>query len=192
MPSFQKVVLTLLIASVSPLLFPATLVAQNPNAQPIQPVSDSHSPKPNLWIAKFSADSKAAAAVASTQAADASALNYSNLFNTVKTFETDAAQPAGTWCLAAKEVDYTGGSAAARALVGWGAGRAHITMEYTLTNPDGKAVWTGKITTKPSFWGASGALGAVQNQRQAMDEQGQKLTDALSKYLNPDQSNSKK
>lgn len=192
MARLGKVVFALLAAAVVTVAVPAALTAQNQSAQPVQPVSDQHSPKPNLWIAKFSADTKAAAAVAATQGSDAAALNYSNLFNTVKTFETDAAQPAGTWSLTAKEVDYAGGSAAARALVGWGAGRAHITMEYTLTNPEGKAVWTGKITTKPSFWGASGAFGAVQNQKQAMDEQGQKLTDALSKFFDSQESKTKK
>lgn len=195
MERFGKVLFVLLVATILFTTAPDTLSAQPQNpqtVQPVQPITDQHSPKPNLWIAKFAADTKAASAVAATQASDANALNYSNLFNTVKTFETDATQPAGTWSLTAKELEFTGGSAAARALVGWGAGRAHITMEYTLTDPEGKTVWTQKITTKPSFWGASGALGAVQNQHQAMDEQGQKLTNALSRFFDSAGSNSKK
>jgi len=59
-------------------------------------------------------------------------------------------------------------------------------MEYSLTDSTGKVVWAQKITTKPSFWGSAGTMGAVQNQKQAMDEQGQKLTEALSKFFNPD------
>jgi len=148
-----------------------------------QSQNQQQQPKRDLWIAKFTCDTKAAAAVGSTQVSDASALKYGNLFSSVKTFETDATQPAGTWMLAAKELDFSGGSTATRALVGFGAGRSHITLEYTLTDPDGKVVWTQKITTKPSFWGSAGALGAVQNQGQAMDEQAQKLTNALSKFF---------
>jgi Domain of unknown function (DUF4410) len=160
-----------------------------PQAQP--PVEPSHQAQPQaqsqtnrkLWIAKFSTDAKAASAVANIQASDAGALKYSNLFDSVKTFETDETQPAETWTLTAKELDFGGGSTATRALVGFGAGRAHITMEYTLIDPDKKVIWTQKITTKPSFWGSGGGFGAVQNQGQAMDEQAQKLTDALTKFF---------
>lgn len=137
----------------------------------------------NLWIAKFTCEPKAASAVASTQAGDSNALKYSSLFEKVTTFDTDAKQPEGTWSLSGKEVGFTGGSTAARALVGFGAGRASITMEYTLTDPSGKVAWTDKIKTKPSWWGSSGTMGAVQNQGAAEDEQAQKLTQALTKYF---------
>jgi len=186
MSRFRKLLFVFLAAATLSAVSAISLVAQGQNSQPAKPdTAQPDQPKPALWIAKFTADANAAAAVASTQASDANALNYSNLFSAVKTFATDATQPAGTWSLTARETDFSGGSTAARALVGWGAGRAHITMEYTLTDATGKVVWTQKITTKPSFWGASGELGAVQNQAQAMDEQGQKLTDALSKFFNP-------
>ncbi|MBW4038463.1 MAG: DUF4410 domain-containing protein [Acidobacteria bacterium] len=141
--------------------------------------------KRKLWIAKFNTDTNAAAAVANIQISEANALQYSELFSSVKTFATEDNQPDGTWTLEAKETSFSGGSAAARALVGWGAGRSHITMEYTLLDPDKKVAWTGTLTTKPSFWGSAGAVGAVQNQGQAVDEQAQKLIDALSKFFNP-------
>ena len=186
-----KLLLTLFAATLASTLFPIAVVAQDqkpPEAQPVKADQPQQVQKPGrtLWIAKFTADTKAAGAVASTQASDANALKYGNLFDAVKTFETDPTQPAGTWMLTGKETDFSGGSTATRALVGFGAGRSHITMEYTLTDPDGKVVWTQKITTKPSFWGSAGALGAVQNQGAAMDEQAQKLTNALNKFFNPD------
>lgn len=190
----SKLLLTLLTAALASTLFPIALPAQDQkpqDAQPAKPAQPQKQPKRALWIAKFTADTKAAAAVASTQASDANALKYGNLFDSVKTFETDSTQPAGSWSLTGKETDFSGGSTATRALVGFGAGRSHITMEYTLTDPDGKVVWTQKITTKPSFWGASGTLGAVQDQHQATDEQGQKLTDALSRFFNPAQGKTK-
>lgn len=137
----------------------------------------------SLWIAKFTCETKAASAVAATQHHDSDALKYSSLFDGVTTFETDATQPQGTWALTANEVDYSGGSTAARALVGWGAGRASITMEYKLSDPSGKVVWTQKVKTRPSWWGSSGTLGAVQNQGAAVDEQAQKLTDSLAKFF---------
>lgn len=155
--------------------------------QPQQPQAQSQPQPPpqprNLWIAKFTCDTKAASAVAATQRNDSDALQYSNLFNGVTTFNTSATQPQGTWSLTANEVDFSGGSTAERAIIGWGSGRASITIEYTLTDPSGKAVWTQKIKTKPSFWGASGELGAVQNQGAAVDDQAQKLVDALTKYF---------
>lgn len=137
----------------------------------------------SLWIAKFECDTKAAQAVASTQHADADALQYSNLFTAVTTFSTQPSSPAGAWTLTGKELDYSGGSTAARALVGWGAGRAHLIMEYDLHDPSGKIVWTKKLKTEPSFWGSSGALGSVQNQGAASQKQGQDLVDALAKFL---------
>lgn len=183
---FQLLLLTTALVSA---LLPVTVSAQEqkPEAKSATPDEaqspDQQQPKRNLWIAKFTGDAKAAAAIGSTQASDINALKYGNLFDSVKTFDSDATQPAGSWMLAAKELDFSGGSTAARALVGFGAGRSHITMEYTLTDPDGKVVWTQKITTKPSFWGSAGAMGAVQNQGAAMDEQAQKLIDALNKFF---------
>lgn len=174
---------------------PSEAQAQQPTqAQPSQPeaVAQPLPQKRNLWIAKFSTDTKAAAAVGAIQASDASALNYSNLFDSVKTFETAATQPEGTWLLTGKELDFSGGSTAKRALIGFGSGRAHITMEYTLYDPAQKVAWTQKITTKPSFWGSAGAMGAVQNQGKAMDEQGQKLINALSKFFAPAAAKAKK
>ena len=146
----------------------------------------------NLWIDKFSAETKAASAVASVQTSTANALKYSNLFSSVKTFDTDATQPEGTWSLTAKEVGFSGGSTAKRALIGFGSGRAKITMEYTLTDASKKAVWTKRITTKPSYWGAAGAMGAVQSQSGAVDEQAQKLVDALTRFFAPDKETAKK
>ena len=137
----------------------------------------------NLWIAKYEAEVKAASAVASIQVSTVNALKYSNLFASVKTFESDATQPEGTWTLSAKEIEFSGGSAAKRALVGFGSGRAKVTMEYSLYDTSKKLVWTMKIKTKANFWGAA-ALGAAQDQGKAMDEQGQKLTDALAEFFN--------
>ena len=136
-----------------------------------------------LWIGKFTGEAKAASAVGATQGGDTNALKYSNLFYSVTTFETDAKQPEGTWSLTANETDYKQGSAAERVLVGMGSGRAVIEMEYKLTNPAGQVVWTQKFRTKPSFWGGSGAMGGVQNQGAAEDEQAKKLIDGLSKYF---------
>lgn len=137
----------------------------------------------NLWVAKFEGETKAASAVAAVQASDENGLKYSNLFGQVTAFDASPTQPAGSWSLTAKELDFSGGSAAARALVGYGAGRAHIEMQYELRDPEGKTVWTQKIKTKPSFWGATGAVGAVQNQGQAESDQAQKLIDALGKFF---------
>ncbi len=120
------------------------------------------------------------------------ALNYSSLFSAIASFDTTPQQPAGTWSLTANEVEYKAGSAAERTLVGLGAGRASITMEYKLTNDANQVVWTQQIKTEPSFWGASGAQGAVQNQGAAVDEQAQKLTQALTKYFNPSAPKEKK
>jgi len=184
----SKFLLPLLIATFASTLLPVAIAAQDqasPGAQLAQAAQPPVQTKRVLWIAKFSANAKASGAVASTQISDANALKYSNLFDSVTTFETEVTQPAGTWSLAAKETDYSGGSTATRALVGFGAGRAHITMEYTLTDPDGKVVWTHKITTKPSFWGSVGYTGAVQNQGEAMDEQAQKLISELSRVFAP-------
>ena len=136
-----------------------------------------------LWIAKFTGETKAASALAATQAGDTNALKYSNLFDNLTTFETDAKQPEGTWSLTANETEFKQGSTAERVLVGFGSGRAVIEIEYKLTNPAGQVVWTQKFRTKPSFWGSSGAMGGVQNQGVAEDEQAKKLIAALSKYF---------
>lgn len=158
--------------------FAASATAQQQQAP--QPQAVLHR---NLWIAKFTCDTKAASAVAATQRHDSDGLEYSNLFDSVTTFANDATPPKGAWSLTAKEVDFGSGSTAERALIGYGAGRAHITMEYKLADPSGKVVWTGKIKTKPSWWGSSGTFGAVQNQSAAEDQQAEKLIEALSKYF---------
>lgn len=173
-----------------PVLFAALvaiiLCARGPSAQEapsnltVTPAQDA--PR-NLWIAKFSCDTKAAMATAASQNGVTNALKYSNLFANVKTFETDATKPEGTWSLTAKEIDFSGGSAATRALVGLGSGRSHIEIEYSLADPTGKVVWTAKIKTKPSWWGSAGVTGAIQNQGAALDAQGQKVTEALAKYF---------
>lgn len=185
--------ITLVTAALAVALYPAALAAQHNQPQPSQqaePASAASAAqaanpqvgKPDLWIAQFEAESKAAAAVASIQVSTANALKYSNLFGSVKTFESDAKQPEGTWTLTGKEIEFSGGSAAKRALVGFGSGRAKVTMEYTLYDGAKKAVWTKKISTKANFWGAA-ALGAGQDQGKAMSEQGQKLTDALAQFF---------
>ncbi|HEU5458054.1 MAG TPA: DUF4410 domain-containing protein [Terracidiphilus sp.] len=189
---------SLVIAALAVTLYPAAAAAQQDQPQQTQQAepataasavqaatANPKADKPDLWIAKYEADTKAASAVASIQASTANALKYSNLFDSVKTFETDSAQPEGTWTLTGKETEFSGGSAAKRALVGFGSGRSKVTMEYTLYDAAKKAVWTKKITTKANFWGAA-ALGAAQDQGKAMDEQGQKLTDALAQFFSSD------
>ena len=141
-------------------------------------------PAMNLWIAKFECDPKAAQAVAGSQQADFAALQYSNLFSVVTLFSSQPTAPAGAWTLTAKELDFAGGSAAERALVGWGSGRAHLVMLYELHDPSGKVVWSQKLKTEPSFWGSTGYTGPVQNQGAAWGKQGQALVDALQKYFN--------
>lgn len=136
-----------------------------------------------LWIAKFSCEPKAAAAVASVQQSDTAALQYSNLFSTVDSFTTDSKQPEGSWSLSAKETSFSGGSTAKRVMIGFGSGRAHLEMTYQLRNPKGEVVWTEKIKSEPSFWSSSGTVGAIQNQDPAITKQSEKLVDALSKFL---------
>lgn len=136
-----------------------------------------------LWFAKFAGQTKAVAAIASVQQSDLAALQQSTLFSKVSSFSTEANQPAGTWMLSGKEIDYSGGSAAKRVMLGFGAGRAHIVMQYKLSNPNGKVVWTEKIKTEPSFWTSAGAAGAAQNQRVAFTKQAQQLLNGLSKFF---------
>ncbi len=169
----------------SPTLISVAVFVAGAGAQQSQQPQPQQQPAPhrNLWIAKFTCDTKAASAVAATQHHVSDALEYSNLFDTVSTFDKDATEPQGSWSLAANEVDFSGGSTAERALIGYGAGRASITMEYKLSEPSGKVVWTAKFKTKPSWWGASGELGAVQNQGAAEDQQAEKLIAGLSKYF---------
>jgi hypothetical protein len=134
-----------------------------------------------LWIAKFTCETNAAAAVASTQVGVNNALKFSNIFDSVETYENNQKQPDGAWVLSSKETDFSGGNAAARALIGYGTGRAHIEMEYTLTDPTGKNVFTQRIRTKPPWsWGG---LGANQDQGIAANEQAQKVTDMLAKFF---------
>lgn len=146
----------------------------------------SAAPQPGarqLWIAKFTGDDKAAAAIAGAQQDDLGALRQSSLFSKVTSFSTDATQPAGTWSLSANEVSYSGGSTAKRVVVGYGTGRAHLELEYKLTNPAGTVVWIKKIKTEPSFWSSTGAVGGVQDQAAAIDKQPQRLLDELSKFF---------
>jgi hypothetical protein len=136
-----------------------------------------------LWIAKFTGEDKAAAAIAAAQQDDVGALRQSSLFSKVTSFSTDATQPAGTWLLSANEVGYSGGSTAKRVIVGYGTGRAHLELEYKLANPTGTVVWTKRIKTEPSFWSSTGAVGGVQDQAAAVDKQPQKLLDELAKFF---------
>jgi hypothetical protein len=137
----------------------------------------------NLWIAQFTCEPKAAAAVASIQQSDAAALQYSGLFKSITSFTSDSKQPAGTWSLSATETSYSGGSTAKRVMVGFGTGRAHVVMRYELRDPGGEVVWSEKIKSEPSLWSSSGAVGGVQNQDASMSKQSEKLVDALAKYL---------
>jgi hypothetical protein len=164
-----------------------TQQTDTPSVQPSQPsaTEQPQADKRIVWIAKYEAETKAAHAVSVIQSSTVNTLKFSNLFNAVKTFETDASQPEGTWMLTGKEVEFSGGSAAKRALVGFGSGRSKVTMEYTLYNPAKKAVWTQRIRTKANFWGAA-AIGAAQDQSKTLDEQGQKLADALAKFFEQD------
>jgi len=146
----------------------------------------SAAPQPGarqLWIAKFTGEDKAAAAIAGAQQDDLGALRQSSLFSKVTSFSTDATQPAGTWSLFANEVSYSAGSTAKRVVVGYGTGRAHLELEYKLYNPAGSVVWTKKIKTEPSFWSSTGAVGGVQDQAAAIDKQPQKLLDELTKFF---------
>ncbi len=147
-----------------------------PSAQPAQAGR-------RLWVAKFTGQPEASAAIASAQQGDLAALQQSNLFKGVSSFASQSEQPAGTWSLSAKETSYYAGSTAKRVLFGFGTGRAHIIMAYKLRNPQGKVVWAGKIKTEPSFWASSGTLGGVQNQATAERKQPRSLMDALSKFF---------
>lgn len=156
---------------------------QNPKPAANNEDATSAQGQRNLWIAKFSCEPKAAAAVASVQQSDAAALQYSSLFKTVTSFASDSKQPAGTWSLSATETSYSGGSTAKRVMIGFGTGRAHVVMQYELRNPDGQVVWTKKIKSEPSLWSSSGTLGAIQNQDSSMSKQSEKLVDELAKFF---------
>ena len=146
----------------------------------------SAAPQPGarqLWIARFTCEGKAVAAVAAVQHDDLRALRQSSLFGKVSSFASDATQPARTWSFSANEVSYSAGSTAERVMVGYGTGRAHLEMEYKLTNPAGSVVWTKRIKTEPSFWSSSGDEGGIQNQDAAVHQQAQKLLDELSKFF---------
>lgn len=137
----------------------------------------------DLWIAKFTGQTKALAAIAAVQHGDLAAIRQSPLFGNVSSYTTDAKQSAGAWVLSGKETSFAKGSAVKRVMFGFGTGRAHIVMDYKLRNPKGKVVWSKKIKTEPSFWASGGAAGGVQNQSAAFSKQGQKLLEALSKYF---------
>ncbi|HTV15464.1 MAG TPA: DUF4410 domain-containing protein [Acidobacteriaceae bacterium] len=136
-----------------------------------------------LWMAKFDCEAKAASAVAEAQQSDLTALQYSSLFASVTAFTAAPAAPAGAWTLTGKEVNYSGGNAAERNMVGWGAGRAHLVMHYELHDANGKIVWTSDIKTEPTFFGSTGDTGAIQNQNAAEKKQGQALVNALAKFF---------
>lgn len=146
-------------------------------------------PGKTLWIAKFQCDTKAAQAVAAVQQGDTSALEYSNLFDRVISFSREERAPVRAWKLEAREVKFSGGNAAMRGLIGFGTGRAHLVMRYELLNPHGKVVWTKEISSKPSFWGSSGAMGAIQNQTGAERKQAQELVEDLQKFMGSNGSN---
>ncbi len=156
---------------------------QSASANNSTPATTSKKSGESLWIAKFKCEPKAAHAVALTQRADLDALQYSTLFSRVVQFSAMHTAPADAWTLTGKELDFSGGSTAARSLIGWGAGRAHLVMLYQLRNRSGKVVWSKKIKTAPSFWGTVGHARAVQNQSPAWNKQGQALVDALQKYF---------
>lgn len=162
---------------------------QSTAANVAAPAAASSQPAMNLWIAKFECEPKAAQAVAGSQQADFAALQYSNLFSVVTLFSTQTTAPAGAWTLTGKELDFAGGSAAERAIVGFGSGRAHLVMLYELHDPSGKVVWSKKLKTEPSFWGSTGYVGPVQNQGAAWGKQGQALVNELQKYFQGDTKN---
>lgn len=173
----------------------ATASAQSSGTtQPAQagvaaPAAASSQPAMNLWIAKFECEPKAAQAVFGSQQADFAALQYANLFSVVTQFSSQPAAPAGAWTLTGKELDFAGGSAAERAIVGFGSGRAHLVMLYELHDPSGKVVWSKKLKTEPSFWGSTGYVGPAQNQGAAWGKQGQALVNELEKYFQGDTKN---
>lgn len=136
-----------------------------------------------LWVAKFECDAKAAEAVAEAQHSDLTALEYSSLFASVSSFAAAPSAPTGAWTLTGREINFAAGSAAERSMLGWGAGRSHLVMHYELRDPSGKTAWAADIKTQPSFFGASGNSGAIQNQSPAERKQGQALVDALAKFL---------
>jgi len=173
-PQGEKMKTAILLLAVA-LLSPAISFSQNKK-------SDKGTPSATavLYIAKFSGETKAASAVGAAQSDIFNALNYSNLFQ--KVIPNTEEQPTGAWALEGEETDYSGGSTAKRVMVGFGSGRAHLVMKYTLKNSEGTAVWTKEIKTEPSFFGSAGAIGAVQ-QQDASGKQGQKLVEALNKFF---------
>lgn len=169
---------------------PDSVILKMVNSPKTQPTKATEKPKPNavqpgrnLWIARFTGQSEATAAIASVQQTDLATLEQSNLFKEVSSFATDPKQPAGTWSLSAKEISYSGGNTAKRVLIGFGTGRAHFVMEYKLRDPRGTVVWTKKIKTEPTFWASGGGIGGIQNQGSATGQQAQKLVDEISKFF---------
>jgi len=135
----------------------------------------------NLWIGQFTAEPKAANAVASVQQSDLATLQSSKLFKEVTSFASDSTQPAGTWSLSAEENSYAGGNTAKR-VAGVG-GRAHILMVYSLRNPQNDIVWTTKIKTSPSMFVLGGAIAAGLQKQDTSAKQSKKLVDGLSKFF---------
>jgi hypothetical protein len=143
------------------------------------PMNLSAAQAKNLWLARFAGPSNATAVVASAETADLQAIEQSGLFDKVSSFRTEAKKPEGTWELSANVIKYSHGSTAKSMLVGFGAGRAHLVMEYKLKDPSGRTVWTTRIKTHPSFWSS-----AVTNLHDAKaDRQAQKLLDELAKFM---------
>jgi hypothetical protein len=148
--------------------------------------AETTSPLPtsrSLWVARFTGQPKAAAAIASVEQGDVAVLQQSGLFKIVASFSSQPEQPNGTWVLSAKEISYSGGSTANRVMIGFGAGRSHIVMKYELQNPSSSMVWTKTIKSEPSFWASGGTIGGMQNQSASSDKQAQKLLNALSEFL---------
>ena len=133
----------------------------------------------DLWLARFTSPSNATAVVASAETADIEAIEQSGLFGKVSSFRTEAQKPDGAWELSGDVVKYSQGSTAKSMLVGFGAGRARLVIEYKLQNPAGETVWTSKIKTKPSFFSTAGTN--LHNAR--TDRQAQKLVDELTKFM---------
>lgn len=137
----------------------------------------------SLWVARFTGQPKAEAAITSVEQGDVAVLQQSGLFKTVVSFSSQPDQPTGNWVLSAKEISYSGGSTAKRVMIGFGSGRSHIVMKYELRNPDGSTVWTKTIKSEPSFWASGGAIGGIQSQNASPGKQAQKLLSALSEFF---------
>jgi hypothetical protein len=157
-------ILTLVLFSVSLAIVPQNLTA-----------SQAH----DLWLSRFTGPSKATAVLASVESSDLAAIQQSGLFGKVTSFRENPQKPDNSWELSADTADYSHGSTAKSMLIGFGAGRAHIVIEYKLKDASGKVIWTRTIKTHPSFWSS-----AVTNLHDPKaNRQAQKLLDALEKFM---------